>query len=346
MKRFLYSLFVLALCCNAIFAQVSSTCTPSALFTNAYKNDATDLALKRMYELLLPDTALINVPTVYVNPILNSMAAIDNVDSLVHADSIFRKYCIHSFPYGFINTSLSVKVDTAYAWAREWSLMHNTTGNTPLDNFMSRYGFTLRSYFCSASSSELFNNVATIATTSAINTRAFADSLAHFGGVLYTYPDNSAGEHNSITLETDSVMNFSFIMGWGDCIAGCTSSETWNYSVNNSCVVTLTSVVRNGMDPYPSPTNCNMLPYGVPVLTDLTGISAYPNPANDLLHISKTSKTGLVFFSLSDICGRVIIQGSLENNLTLNISGYPQGMYILHARNELGAQYFQKIIKE
>jgi hypothetical protein len=58
------------------------------------------------------------------------------------------------------------------------------------------------------------------------------------------------------------------------------------------------------------------------------GINIYPNPFSDELHLS--SELGLpVNYTLLDVTGKVILSGVLENELTLNLVGYANGMYMI-----------------
>ncbi len=346
MKPLHLTLLLLCFVSGATLAQVSSTCTPSALFLRSYSNDIKDLAVARMYAIQSPDTSQIFVPQRYIDTIGGGMAAIANVDSLIDADSVFRKYCIHSYPFGFIKPTLKVKVDTSYAWARQWAAMHNTTGYGRLDSFMSRNGFTLRSYYCVASNPEYLNNFATISCDSAVNTKAFADSLALFAGVTYMYFDNIIGDHNFISYQRGTDRIYNFRLGWGDCLAGCTSEQVWQYRVDDACRVMLQSVTGGGFDPFPSPINCNMAPFTVPTENQIIAVTAYPNPAQDILHLTVSGFNKGTLYSIYDLLGRELFKGEAGTATTINTSWLKAGVYILRVTSGGLIVYNSKIVKQ
>jgi hypothetical protein len=311
-----------------------------------YSNDVKDLALQRIYALHSPDTALIRIPQSYQDTVLAGLAAICNTDSLLQADSVFRAYCIHEFPYGRIMTSVKVKVDTSYAWVRQWAYLVTTTGNAPVDSFMNRYGFQVKAYSC-ISSYDFLNNIATIATDQAINTFAFADSLALFPGVEYAYATPGIGEHNYINYSRDSVSRFEFSLGWTDCISGCWSRKNWKYTVDNSCNVALVSVYVFPVTPFPDPPNCNLMPEGKPIVTKHLDVNVYPSPASDVLNISLGGSVLSATYSLSDIYGRVVSKGVAINGITsVNVGQLSAGMYVLRISGESTGTVYRKIVVE
>ena len=322
MKNSLLVLLFVFLLPNFDFAQVPSTCSPSAALARAYENDVKDLAVQRMYAVHSPDTSLILIPLADQDSIVNGMAAICNLDSIVNADSVFRKYCIHQFPNGVIRTSLEVVVDTTYGWVRQWRALNTITGNGRLDSFLARYSYTLTSY-------DTATYTAKISTTMVLNSKAFADSLASFPGVFSTYSDFIIGDHNYIQYSCDSVKTYKFRLGWGDCLSGCTSNEVWTYRVDSSCNVTLSNVTVSGPDPYPNPLNCNLAPYGVPVVAKALTATVYPNPVMGLLYIDINGSNDFDY-SIYDMYGREVLNGnSPANNATINTNMLKEGVYVL-----------------
>ena len=348
MNTRLLLILITLLSCSGVYAQTPSSCAPPALLTSTYDNDVRDMALSRMYAIASPDTSLIEVPALHRDSVLSGLAAICNLGATLEADSVFRSYCIHSYPNGYIRRSLHVKVDTSFAWARQWAGLLNTTGNAPLDAFMALHGFTLSSYFC-LSAHEYLNNFATITADHALNWKAFADSLALFPGVLYVDLQQSLviGDNNRITYQRDAARNYTFYLGWGDCPSGCTSSKVWKYKVDDLCNVTLTSVTQGGPDPYPTPANCNLFPLTVKTAaTQALSITTYPNPATDLLHVSATGGTGSCTYTLTDMCGRTLLSGIVSTAVTVRTTGLPAGIYILAVTDAGGQCRYEKVVKK
>lgn len=331
-------------------AQVSSSCTPSAKLLHAYDDDVKDLALKRIYDLKSSDTAKIVIPQSYQDTIWNALAAVCNLNAQLEADSVFRSYCVHVFKAGypayanntrgFIRTVLKVKVDTSYAWAKQWSNMQNTTGNAPLDDLMSRHGFTLRDYFAS-SNYEYMNNWATIGTLRAINTYAFLDSLRLFPGVVAGEVPPSYGDHDFITYSADTMQHFMFRSGWMDCMLGCNFQKVWKYTISN-CSVTLDTVYRLG-PPRPSLYNCDLDPLAIkPQVFREEDIVVYPNPVGDRLFVKMPA--GSWSYRLSDVSGRILMSGSLDRTSGINTGALPAGVFLLRLSSAEGHTVTRRLL--
>jgi len=325
----------------AAAAQVSSSCVPTALLTSYYYNDAKDMALARMYAIQSPDTSLIEIPAIHSDSAMAGLAAIYNTNGALESDSVFNNYCVHTLPYGFTRKTISVSVDTSYAWAKEWAMLHSVTGNTALDNFMSLHGFTVTHFYTYS-----WGNNVILTTTHTLNWRAFADSLALFGGVYTTSEDHLAGTGDYIHYQKDTVQTYTFFAGWGDCPAGCTSGKTWTYKVDNACNVSLISTARMGWEPDYYMPNCRLFPIKVQQVPNDVTIRIYPVPANDLLHVSLMGIRGECRYTLTDIYGETIQQGAISSGeMTTNISSLAGGVYLLSVNDGEGRVYVEKVVK-
>lgn len=69
-------------------------------------------------------------------------------------------------------------------------------------------------------------------------------------------------------VETDAGWELTFVVGWGDCIAGCISRHTWRYTVTREGTVTLVEEIG---DPIPDDLR-NELGGGIPPGTIATGV--------------------------------------------------------------------------
>jgi hypothetical protein len=57
--------------------------------------------------------------------------------------------------------------------------------------------------------------------------------FSKFEGVRFAEPDGYAGDGNDITaVAEDGKIKYTFILGWGDCPAGCTASHFWEFEVS------------------------------------------------------------------------------------------------------------------
>ena len=86
----------------------------------------------------------------------------------------------------------------------------------------------------------------------------------------------------------------------------------------------------------------------VEILTDLSVVSAppapanhpdialYPNPADDLLHITVSETGSPLVVSMVNIAGQTVLQQSfsttLDGQITLGLAGLPEGVYWLECR--------------
>jgi hypothetical protein len=58
------------------------------------------------------------------------------------------------------------------------------------------------------------------------------------------------------------------------------------------------------------------------------GVSMYPNPTSSLLYITKT-QSGMALLELLDLNGKALHQQAMDQPLTLDLSNYPKGLYMV-----------------
>ncbi|MCW3122407.1 MAG: hypothetical protein JWQ38_1899 [Flavipsychrobacter sp.] len=331
-------LFTLAMCLTLfVSAQTPSVCTPDTFFTNHYENDIKDLAVKRIYDLMSPDTVLIEIPPAYCDTIRNAMAPIFNLNNLLEADSVFRRYCVHSYPFGNIHTTIKVVIDPSYSWTAAWVGLTTVTGYADLDAFMSRYNYQVTGYSAS------YNEV-TLSPTRVLNDRSFVDSLKRFSGITDVYfSQRIGGAPYGITYERGAENKFIFLSAWGDCPSGCLNAKYWTYTTDDNCNVTLVSVTQHITAPTPHyATNCYPAPVNVPAIANAAAINVYPNPVNDQLYISIARGR----YMLTNMLGQTMQQGAIDANKAINVSEIPSGMYFLNVVDDIGRSYNSKLIKQ
>lgn len=77
-------------------------------------------------------------------------------------------------------------------------------------------------------------------------------------------------------------------------------------------------------------------------------VNVYPNPFEDIINIKMQNVTENTYYEITDIFGKKITSGVMNQNLTLdiNLGEIPQGFYILSIKNDYNQNLFsQKIIK-
>ena len=64
-------------------------------------------------------------------------------------------------------------------------------------------------------------------------------------------------------------------------------------------------------------------------------MEVYPNPANDFLTVNVNPEFSNAVFSITDICGKILVQGILSSGETkININDLSPGLYILKSGDE------------
>ncbi|MDI1355183.1 MAG: T9SS type A sorting domain-containing protein [bacterium] len=144
-----------------------------------------------------------------------------------------------------------------------------------------------------------------------------------------------------------------FSYSWTENLPGGTISSNLSptvqvYPTSNS---TYTAEVKDALQ-------CVSLPVSVAVTVancmgissasaDLEGISIYPNPAKDHLTLIRGEGSARLFYvTISDCLGQIVrTSESTDQQVELDVSTLPFGLYLLKAENEMGQKTF-KFIKE
>ena len=81
--------------------------------------------------------------------------------------------------------------------------------------------------------------------------------------------------------------------------------------------------------------------------TSLTGISVFPNPANNVININLGEANATFNFALTSIDGKVVFVANniVNKNTAIDISSYSKGVYFLKINNESDYKVF-KVIKQ
>lgn len=76
-----------------------------------------------------------------------------------------------------------------------------------------------------------------------------------------------------------------------------------------------------------------------------TKIALYPNPTSGILNLSFDNEVGMI--SITNASGKIMLNQTIHSNtITLDLSGFAKGLYILQHTNENGAVSVQKFMME
>jgi hypothetical protein len=331
--KHLYFLVSLLFSTHFLLAQTPSSCNVPATLSANYTRDVGQLAMKRLYDIQSPDTALIDLPQALLDSIFEGMAAIVNVAGIPEVDSVFNIYCIHNtngWPGlygGFI-----VKVDTNYAWTQAWQNLTTLTGNAPLDLLLTNYQIEIDEFNYWS-----IGNYAVLNIEATTNVKALMNSLLAINGI-------ESVELNSIIggggiIEYDVIGNekfYDFTLEWQDCFDGCDARKTWKFKVLEDCSVEYLGYeyvcfwgqFGEACDPLPTPLNCNTFTSLKEIKENLFEGSIFPNPSKQYttLQLEQTLKNGTirvfnhlgsVVKEISNVSGKSFqfISEDLENGL-------------------------------
>jgi hypothetical protein len=250
----LFFTIVFIQCLNA---QFPSNCNVPPVLQHYYERDVRHLALKRIYELQSPARDSIIIPQNYKDTIWQAMAAVFNMIDFPPRDSVFDLYCIHQAVSYYLFNKIYVKITSSCPWYQNWKNLITTTGNPALDTLLSKYGFTVASFWPT-------NNVATLTTNQLINVRPVCFRVATFSGVVYSEPVAPDGYGNEIYYTKTGVnRSLNFKLGFGDCYSGCIGSLTFRYMVSDDCSVQYLGSVLSTIPgiPVPNPSFCYITTY-------------------------------------------------------------------------------------
>ncbi|KAB1064439.1 T9SS type A sorting domain-containing protein [Salibacter halophilus] len=325
---------VLTLITLLIFAQLSigqivqSSCTAHDSIIEKYNDDADRLAVRKIERDSLSYIDNVEIPNQLSDTILNALLAVYNATSIPAWDSVIDRYEIHTFPNPNIN-KLLISADSSLAWMEQLQSGNSPSAHPLLDSLMTKYNFTLTSYYDFGGSWYLDD--ATFTSDSNYNITGLINLLdttqeAEFRKMYF------AGDGNDITstINNDHV-ELIYSIGWGDCPAGCINRHYWKYKVYFDCRV---EFISSYGDP--------VIPSSVGISTENQKVTVYPNPFNDRIKV--THNWSEPNFTLFDVTGKIVKSGVIENKQINNLNELPSGQYLLKITNS-NQTIIRKIIK-
>jgi hypothetical protein len=338
-KLFFISTFII--CIQYANSQILSSCVvPPVLRTN-YDADVTHLALQRIYNLNSTYKDSITVPDVFKDSIWSGLAAIFNLNTVIERDSVFDNYCIHNLTSDHLYHNIYVRVDSSCSWIQQWKNLNTITGVSSLDSLLTTYGFTV-TYF------DTLIRYARLTTTQNINVKPLCDSIATYGGVLYSEPNSYLGDGNKIIYTLfGSDQTFSFIIGYGDCTVGCTAARNFQFQVHSNCSVDFLGITAGG-DPlaiFPAPVNC-YLSTKIETENKKSFFKIYPVPADEFIN-AETNNPGNFYYQITNIVGQILLTGTLTNESIISIKDLTCGLYLIKMYNEKdGDVFYDRFVKK
>ncbi|MBS1629127.1 MAG: T9SS type A sorting domain-containing protein [Bacteroidetes bacterium] len=161
--------------------------------------------------------------------------------------------------------------------------------------------------------------------------------VAHFNAgtpsgktVTYTYSGSTSG--------VDSLV-WSFGDGGKQTVkSGFSTPVSHSFAANGRYTVCVTTYSNCGTNTYCAPT-----PLSVSGMEALGGVSVYPNPAQEALHIEGGAGAGYI---LNNAIGQQVLQGSIRSaKEEINIGALPAGSYLLQLTDREGRRGVMRVVK-
>jgi hypothetical protein len=344
-KSILFLSLILTL--NNSFGQIiPSNCNPSDELLDQYALDIKNLALRRMWEVKSPDTAMVAIPQQWIDTVAGGLAAICNAVSFPERDSVFNMYCVHDRALSslFITHEIMVFVDTSYAWTDAWQNLEPLTGNPQIDELVTNYNLEVVDFQYYS-----FGNMALLSSDSLWNVYALIDNLEMVEGVDFGEPNQILGAAGKIFYnKTGYERLYSFWFQWNDCFDGCDNAHVWHFKVYEDCSVEFLGAEDWGVFEIlllPDPINCNIFSRISNYTVSWQDFSVFPNPAEDNITILSKNKK-LIDLAIYSFTGELIMKQNFIAQLNLDLAAIPPGIYLLHFSDENGDRSIHKIMKK
>jgi hypothetical protein len=112
---------------------------------------------------------------------------------------------------------------------------------------------------------------------------------------------------------TSTYADLVYSHGWGDCPSGCMYRRNWSFRVGHDCTV---DFIGSTGHPAPPPVNVTT--------TIKKGISLYPNPVSEMLHVDNI---GTASYAIYNLRGQVLQSGTTTGDI--GVSPLLNGVYFI-----------------
>ena len=301
---------------SSIAQLVPSSCSAPDSIIARYKEDATLLALRRIYDNNNPYKDSVNIPEQYIDTILDAMIAVYNATSIPERDSVIEGWDIHPL----FNRGLhmfTVNADSSYAWMDQLQLGNASAGFAPLDAIITQNDFTQNAYY----DWPWWYHTVIFGTTNTINIEASIQPLALSSEVYSVTSDhNEFDGSNIISFVHPDHVELRYLHRFGDCPSGCIYQHTWIFNVYYDCSVELVAsydgpalgIADNNIQSDP--------------------IMVSPNPFSTYITIN--GMEGNYSYQVVDNLGKVVASNNRATDQSIDLSSLPTGSYILLLEQE------------
>ncbi len=230
MTKFIPVLFLATLFFTAKLSAQPANCNVPILVRNHYIGSAKTLAFRQM----LGDPAWadsVEIPALLSDPMLKALSSVFNATQYLERDTVTECLDILAAGSPFSPTGLTMTADTSFSWAKKLHQGVFPTGNSIVDDLLYRYqlrktgSYQLGKFFFFFESAELLNTV------------ALAKRFNIIPGV-YANANGGIGDGNDILIDTiTGGLQLTYVVGWGDCPAGCIFERRWSFLAKPNCSV-------------------------------------------------------------------------------------------------------------
>ena len=315
----LFTLTIILLQLGLLKAQINtpSSCIPPQALLSNYDRDVKQLALQRIYQQNSPYKDSIIVPAIYVDSIWNAFATVYNVTSNTDRDSVFDKYCIHIYQYTYACPMITLDFTT---------YPDSIPG---LDTLLTALGYSFYSVYASG----LY--YVSFITDRSLNAQALCNHITALYNIP-AQPDNgNVGSGDKIIYEIsgDSAI-LNFVIGFGDCPSGCTSTRSFSFAVFNDCSVADLGIINNIAlgDQLPPLANCNISSGISPIILS-NSITLSPTPTTHQLYF-KTENIQPQTLTVYDVNGSMIF--TLPFKPEIDVTQLSSGVYFVEVKSNEG----------
>lgn len=324
MKKLIISTLIVVLA-QLSFGQTNSfSCEAHDSVIEKYKNDADQLALRRIIRNNLPYADSVFIPSEYSDTVLNALVAVYNAISIPSRDTIISKFDIHAFPLQAMNTVV-IEANSNLEWMNQLSANNIPTGHPAIDSILISYNLKVEKYNIYP---EGINATVFLHSDINYNMIALAAILDTITDVENVFADGWVGMSKNIE---DSIygdhIELIYSYRWEEYRCG-NKCRNWKFNVSFDCSV---EFVESYGDVITSTKEI-----AIPEIT----IS--PNPFNNFININGTN-SGFEY-SIFNNYGQRIKQGFASENRIGNLDKLSSGYYFLHLKTNKTESVF-KLVK-
>ncbi len=302
---------LIALCCIASQAsaqRIQSSCTASDSVKAIYRNDADQMALRRIKENKFPAKDSINIPFYHSDSFLRVLFAVYNLKT-AEADTVARILKIHAFPKYDLKACM-VFADSTAAWMLKLRNKITPCGQSTVDALISTYSLK----YSYSTSGFKASHIVNFRSEKNLHMSKMAEIISRLPNVYMVYDGGYVGGGFDISSKWyDDHIELLYQYGWGDCQAGCIYSRFWKFNIYPDCSV---EFIRSYGDKLP---NTSIEFESKP------SIALQPNPFSNNFTITNTQ--GPVHIKIINMQAALVYEAYTESNELNDLGDLAPGFY-------------------